>query len=127
MHRLVIGPVIAITLAAASGCGNDCGGPTAPCIVYNLRGTWSGTSTYINAPFTMMLSQTGTTVSGQYRDQFDQGSVSGTITGLAVVLDVNFGDTGIRLTGTIPERNRITGEIFVAVLGGRRFPFEMVR
>src|SRR5687768_17918218 len=35
------GPVIAITLAAASGCGNDCGGPTAPCIVYNLGGTRS--------------------------------------------------------------------------------------
>jgi hypothetical protein len=127
MHRFAICLVIAVSLAVAPACDNDCGGPTAPCIVYNLGGTWSGTSTYINAPFTMMLSQTGTTVSGEYRDQLDQGSVSGTITGLSVVLDVNFGDTGIRLTGTIPERDRITGEIFVAVLAGRRFPFEMLR
>ena len=127
MHRLSLCLAVAVSLVAIPGCDDNCGGPTAPCVAVNLGGTWSGTSTYINAPFTMTLTQSGTTVNGQYRDQLDQGSVSGTVTGVSVVFDVNFGDTGIRLTGTIAERNRITGEIFVAALGGRRFPFEMRR
>jgi hypothetical protein len=127
MRRLLMLFVVAISAIAAPGCGDDCGGPTAPCGSTNLGGRWSGTSTYINAPFTMTLTQTGTTVTGQYRDQLDLGSVSGVVTGTSVQFDVNFGDTGIRLTGTIPERNRITGEIFVPALGGRLFPFEMTR
>jgi hypothetical protein len=92
-----------------------------------LSGVWSGSSTYVNAPFTMDLRQTGATVTGQYRDQRDSGSVSGTLSGSAVALNVNFGDTGIQFTGSLVAPNRVTGEIFVAVLGGRRFPFEMVR
>jgi hypothetical protein len=75
----------------------------------------------------MTLRQTGDVASGQYRDQKDTGSVSGTVTGQAVMLDVNFGDTGIRFTGTVESRDRITGEISVPALGGRRFPFEMLR
>jgi hypothetical protein len=127
MRRLLMSFVVAVSVLATPGCDDDCGSPTAPCGTANLSGTWSGTSTYINAPFTMTLTQTGSNVSGQYRDQLDQGAVSGTVTGASVLLDVNFGDTGIRLTGTITERDRITGEIFAAALGGRTFPFAMTR
>jgi hypothetical protein len=75
----------------------------------------------------MSLQQSGTTVTGHYQDLKDTGSVSGMEVGPAVTLDVNFGDTGIRLTGTVAETDRVSGEIAVPVLGGQRFPFQMVR
>lgn len=126
--RFVTALVVLLALSAGAGCDEECTSPTAPCAgVLDLTGTWSGSSTYINAPFTMTLRQTGMTVSGQYRDQKDVGSVSGTLSEPSIVFDVNFGDTGIRFTGTVESRNRITGEILVPVLGGRRFPFEMIR
>lgn len=126
--RLVMALVVPLTLAATVGCERECGGPAAPCRGSDdLTGLWSGSSTYINAPFSMDLTQTATTITGLYQDRQDQGSVSGTLSGSSFVLDVNFGDTGIRLSGTIQAPNRLTGEILVPVLGGRRFPFEMVR
>jgi hypothetical protein len=39
---------------------------------------------------------------------------------------VNFGDTGIRYEGTIDTFDRISGTLWVPVLG-RTFTFEMVR
>jgi hypothetical protein len=92
-----------------------------------LSGQWSGTSTYFNAPFTMDLFQSGMAVSGRYQDQHDRGSVSGTFPGSGpVVLDVNFGDTGIRFTGMLDGPDRIRGTISGPVIGGT-FPFEMTR
>lgn len=101
--------------------------PTCRDSASDLTGFWTGSSTYINAPFTMDLRQTGSAITGRYLDQKDAGTASGTLSGSAVTIDVNFGDTGIRFTGTVVSPNRITGEIFAPVLGGARFPFEMVR
>lgn len=127
--RVVMALFVVVALAVGAGCRkHDCSSPTAPCSdPHNLTGTWSGTSTYINAPFTMTLRQTDTRVTGQYQDQKDAGSVSGTLVDTAVTLDVNFGDTGIRFTGTVMSSSRVSGEIFVPALGGRRFPFDMTR
>jgi hypothetical protein len=93
----------------------------------SLSGLWFGSSTYFNAPFTMDLFQSGTMVSGKYRDQHDAGTASATFAGSGpVVIDVNFGDTGIRFTGTLDGPDRIVGTISGPVIGGT-FPFEMVR
>jgi hypothetical protein len=94
---------------------------------FDLTGIWSGESNYINAPFTMNLTQRGDGFGGTYRDQKDFGGVAGRITGNQVVIDVNFGDTGFRMNGTIESADRIRGTLFVPVLGGRTFTFEMTR
>lgn len=126
--RFLTAVALALLVASAGGCDDDCGSPTDPCeATAALTGAWSGSSTYVNAPFTMQLQQSGANVTGQYRDQKDTGSVNGTVDGQTVVLDVNFGDTGFRMTGVIISPNRVTGEIMVPALGGRRFPFEMLR
>ena len=92
----------------------------------NLAGHWSGTSNYFNAPFTFDLTQSGNQISGRYVDQHDQGFVNGTVNNATVVLDVNFGDTGIRFEGTLQSANRITGIIRGSVIGGT-YNFEMTR
>jgi hypothetical protein len=120
----------AMALAAAIvlgivACGRS--SPTSPGGNLDVTGAWSGTSSYINAPFTMNLRHSGTAVTGEYRDRRDVGTVSGNVSGSTITLDVNFGDTGLRFTGTLPSRDRITGEILVPALGGRRFSFEMTR
>jgi hypothetical protein len=92
----------------------------------DLSGRWTGTSDYINAPFEFMLSQRGDIVSGTYQDQKDFGGVAGRITGTHILIDVNFGDTGIRFEGTIESDRRIRGTIRVPVLG-RSFTFELTR
>lgn len=126
--RLVTVLVMAFALAVTPGCDDECDSPTGPCPgSIDLTGSWSGTSSYINAPFTMDLRQSATTVTGQYRDRKDTGSVSGTLLGTSVTLDVNFGDTGLRMTGIVASSNRLAGEILVPVLGSQRFPFEMMR
>jgi hypothetical protein len=94
---------------------------------FNLTGVWSGESDYINAPFTMNLTQRGDSFGGTYRDQKDFGGVAGRITETQVVIDVNFGDTGFRMHGAIESAGRIRGTLFVPVLGGRTFTFEMTR
>jgi predicted phage tail protein len=94
--------------------------------VADVAGTWSGTSTYFNAPFTFELTQSGNIVGGTYQDQHDVGSVSGTVDGTSVVLNVWFGDTGTRFTGRIEAPNRIHGIIHGGPIGGP-YPFEMTR
>jgi hypothetical protein len=95
--------------------------------VGTIAGFWSGTSTYFNAPFTFDLVQNGTQVSGRYQDRHDTGFVSGTVgTGGSVLLDVNFGDTGIRFEGAFEGPNTVRGSIRGTVIGGV-FPFEMIR
>jgi hypothetical protein len=92
----------------------------------NLAGRWSGTSTYFNAPFTFELMQNGRQVTGAYSDQRDKGSVSGIVNIGSVILDVTFGDTGLRFEGSIENANRIRGTIRGTVIGGT-FPFVMTR
>jgi hypothetical protein len=129
MPARMLALIVACTLLAGTACKKrDCSSPTDPCgDPNNLAGAWSGTSSYINAPFTMELRHTGATVTGQYRDQKDTGTASGTVAASTVVIDVTFGDTGIRFTGTITSRSRVSGEVLVPALGGQRFPFDMSR
>jgi hypothetical protein len=92
----------------------------------NLAGVWSGTSNYFNAPFTFTLTQNGNQISGTYRDQHDFGFVSGVVNIGSVILDVYFGDTGIRYEGSIENANRIRGIVRGSVIGGP-YTFVMTR
>ena len=75
----------------------------------------------------MTLTQQRSAVGGTYRDQKDFGGVAGEVTGSQVIIDVNFGDGGLRMNGTIETANRIRGTLFVPLLGSRTFTFEMTR
>lgn len=126
--RFLTAVALALMLASAAACDDDCGSPTNPCEgTAALTGAWTGSSTYINAPFTMQLQQSGSGVTGRYQDQKDTGSVNGTVVAQTVALDVNFGDTGFRMRGLIVSPNRVNGDITVPALGGQRFLFEMSR
>jgi predicted phage tail protein len=92
----------------------------------NLAGVWSGTSSYFNAPFTFTLTQNGSDISGTYRDQNDFGFVTGIVNLGSVVLDVRFGDTGIRFEGSIEGANSIRGIIRGSAIGGP-YSFVMTR
>ena len=102
-----------------------CDNPTGPSRG-NLTGTWQGTSSYFNAPFRIVLEQNGSRLSGRYEDTFDAGTVRGDVTGDQVLIGVDFGDTGINLTGTIRTAREIGGTITGAVIGGT-YPFVMTR
>lgn len=92
----------------------------------NLTGLWAGTSDYFNAPFAFDLTQSGNDITGRYSDQHDQGFVTGSINGTTVVLDVRFGDTGIRFEGTLETADRIRGTIRGSAIGSG-YTFTMMR
>ena len=114
--------VVAVNAFGGSGASNE-----LPVLVGDLTGLWFGTSDYHNAPFQFNLVQMGGSVSGNYQDQHDSGSAFGRLSGNRIQLDVNFGDTGIRHEGVIERANRISGLLYVPVLGERTFTFQMMR
>jgi hypothetical protein len=118
--------VVATNAFGGSAASNEIAGSVTTTFVTGLSGFWSGTSNYFNAPFAFELVQTGNRFSGRYRDRHDLGFVSGTVNGNHIVLDVTFGDTGIRFEGTVQSANRIRGTIRGSVIGGV-YVFEMTR
>jgi len=99
----------------------------APVCTDGPTGIWDGTSSYFNAPFTMDMWVNGTSLAGQYADRHDVGYVWGTYAGgPAIVVNVNFGDGGIRLDGAFDGPDRIKGTMRVFSISGS-FPFTMIR
>ena len=99
----------------------------APVCTDALTGIWDGTSTYWNAPFTMDIWMNGTAIAGRYADRYDTGYIHGTYGGgPAVLILVNFGDTGIAFDGQFDGTERIRGMIRGGVIGGS-YPFVMTR
>jgi hypothetical protein len=106
------------------GCGD---GPTRPSPL-NLTGSWTGTSTYPNAPFTLVLTQTGGELKGDYRDGLDRSlAVTGTFTPPTFTLVVDFGDAKLHFTGTVTDARVAEGTMFTSALGNRPYPFQMTR
>jgi hypothetical protein len=99
----------------------------APVCADALSGVWDGTSSYFNAPFTMDLWLNGTAIAGRYTDRHDIGSVGGSYSsGPTIVMNVNFGDGGIRLEGEFDGPDKIKGTMRVTYISGT-FPFTMIR
>ena len=116
--------LICLLIVAALACDNGTTGPSAT----DLTGTWTGTSTYPNAPFQLIVTQTGNTIRGQYSDALDRSiSVTGTLTNPAFTIVVDFGDAKLNLNGTVMGPRRATGVMFTSALGNREYPFEMTR
>lgn len=94
----------------------------------NLSGTWTGTGTYPNAPFTLTLTQTGNRLRGKYTDQHDSSvSVDGTLAGDFMSVNVNFGDAGLVIEGEVQDSHEIRGTMRTPSLGNRPYPFTMRR
>jgi hypothetical protein len=117
--------VIVLTALFALAChkGNPAGpGPA------DLTGTWTGISTYPNAPFQLTLNQDGGALRGQYSDGLDRSlSVIGTYTAPTFAIVVDFGDAKLNLNGTVLGARSAQGVMFTSALGNRQYPFTMTR
>lgn len=96
--------------------------------VSDLTGYWSGTGSYPNNPFKLVVIQDGGTFRGVYVDQHDASpSVSGSYAAPEFVLSVNFGDAGLLLQCVIEDAREINGVQRTPSLGNRPFAFTMKR
>ena len=112
-------------LAALSACHERT--PSGPGAT-DLTGTWTGTSTYPNAPFQLSLSQTSSTLRGEYRDGLDRSlAVTGTYMQPAMSLVVDFGDAKLNLEGNLDDARTVRGMMWTSALGNREYPFTMTR
>jgi hypothetical protein len=122
--KLVPIGLVVIAVALAPGCDD---GPTRPS-AFDLTGTWGGTSTYPNAPFQLVLTQTAVTLRGEYIDGLDRSlAVTGTYARPTIVIVVDFGDAKLNLTGTLTSARSAEGVMFTSALGNRDYPFTMTR
>lgn len=116
-----------VLLALATGIACDGRSPASPTTV-DLTGTWTGSSTYPNAPFELDLVQTGATLRGEYRDELDRSiGVTGTYTRPDFAIVVDFGDAKLNLQGTVRNARYAQGTMFTSALGNQPFPFVMTR
>jgi hypothetical protein len=123
--RAISSLALALVCTAAATCNGDT--PSAPTAA-NMSGTWTGTGTYPNAPFQLVLTQTGTTLKGEYSDRLDRTTgVTGTYTEPTFLISVNFGDAGLTLSGTVVSPRSAQGTMFTPSLGNQMFPFTMTR
>lgn len=121
--RSISAAVIVLACFVLPGCDS----PVAPTTT-NLSGTWTGTGTYPNMPFLLVLTQTGTTLRGSYRDQHDASlSVDGTFTDPTFAIVIDFGDAKLNITGTVVSARTVEGQMFTSALGNRLYPFTMTR
>lgn len=123
--RLLSSVVLALACIALPACESD--SPLAPS-ADNLAGTWTGMGTYPNMPFELVLTQTGTTLRGSYKDQHDASlSVDGTFTNPAFAIVIDFGDAKLNITGMVVSARTAEGQMFTSALGNRLYPFTMTR
>ena len=123
--RLISAVVLSMACLASPACNGD--SPTAPS-ADNLAGKWTGTGTYPNMPFELVLTQTGTVLRGNYKDQLDtSSSVDGTFTNPTFAIVIDFGDAKLNITGTVVTARTVEGQMFTSALGNRLYPFTMTR
>ena len=117
--------LVVVLLVLALAC--DDRSPTNPTVA-DMTGTWTGTSTYPNAPFTLTLTQAGETLRGQYSDAHDRSmSVTGTLTSPTVAIVVDFGDAKLNVNGSLLDARTAQGVMFTSALGNQQFPLTMTR
>ena len=117
--------LVVLALVVTAACGGD--SPAAPSAT-DLTGRWSGTSTYPNSPFELQLTQSGSTLRGDYADQHDRStSASGALENGTIALVVDFGDAKLHFEAAVAGPRRVEGVMFTSALGNRRYPFTMTR
>lgn len=123
--RRIAALALALACVLAPGCDGD--SPTGP-TTSDMTGTWTGTGTYPNMPFRLVLTQTGTTLRGEYSDQLDRSlAVGGTVTFPTFAIVIDFGDAKLNITGTVVTARQAEGSMFTSALGNRLYPFTMTR
>lgn len=123
--RTIAALALALACVVMPGCDDE--SPTGPS-TNDMTGTWTGTGTYPNMPFRLVLTQTGTTLRGDYSDQLDRSpSVGGTVTSPTFAVVIDFGDGKLNITGTIVSARQAEGSMFTSALGNRLYPFTMTR
>lgn len=123
--RRIAALALALACVLTPGCDGD--SPTGP-TTSDMTGTWTGTGTYPNMPFRLVLTQTGTTLRGEYSDQLDRSlSVGGTVTFPTFAIVIDFGDAKLNITGTVVTARQAEGSMFTSALGNRLYPFTMTR
>jgi hypothetical protein len=119
--------VLVLLLALGTGFACDAASPAGPTAL-DVTGTWTGSSTYPNAPFELELVQTGNTLRGEYRDELDRSiGMIGTYTRPDFAIVVDFGDAKLNLEGTVRNARYAQGTMFTSALGNQPFPFVMTR
>lgn len=95
----------------------------------DLTGTWSGTGTYPNAPFRLIIVQQETTLSALYQDQHDQGRArsGAALSGNTMTLVIDFGDAGLEIVGTIDAPREMHGTMRTPSLGNFPHRFSATR
>ena len=122
---LVRSSLVVLALAVTAACGGD--SPAAPSAT-DLTGRWLGTSTYPNSPFELQLTQTGSTLRGDYADQHDRSTAaSGTLANGTITLVVDFGDAKLHFEAAVVGPRLVEGVMFTSALGNRRYSFTMTR
>ncbi|MGE5602043.1 MAG: hypothetical protein ACM30E_03270 [Nitrososphaerales archaeon] len=132
---------MAVLAFAAGACGDNRTPAVTP--VTDVSGTWvSSTSTYPNAPFQLVLTQTGQELSGSYSDRVDVStSLSGGYLrigpGGSMNMQINLANgEKLHLHGTVFGPNTIKGDMEVLVFqevlgvlqsGGTLYSYTMTR
>jgi hypothetical protein len=93
------------------GCGSA-KAPTSPTLP-DISGTWSGTSSYPNAPFQLILTQNGASLTGRYTDSSETDTaVTGLylepIPGGTASMSVHSGDGRLIIDGAVRRQNPLT-------------------
>ena len=105
-----------------------CSGSSTSPSRLDLSGHWNGTGSYPNAPFQLMLTQTGTTLRGSYSDRHDTSlSVHGTLVAGVMTIAIDFGDAQLHLEGTVENSERVRGTMRTSALGNTPYAFTMNR
>lgn len=116
---------VAVVVLTLNACDEST--PSSPSVA-NLGGTWTGTSSYPNAPFQMSLTQAGDSLRGEYADRLDRSlSLTGTYTRPAIAIVVDFGDAKLNFNGTVVDARTITGTMYTSALGNTPYSFTMTR
>ena len=105
-----VATVFALSVVSGGGCGSA-KTPTSPTVT-DVSGTWSGTSTYPNAPFQLILTQSGSSLTGRYSDSSETDTavtgIYGTVGG-SVFISLHSGDGRLFIDGTVIRERSIEG------------------
>ena len=107
---------LAILFASAATCGCSSSSPTTPTTV-SVQGEWRGStcapSNITSCVIILRLEQSGTALSGTWARTAGNGTLTGTVSGTAVALDLFFQGTPPTSTMTL----NVQGDVMTGSLG----------
>jgi len=121
-----VATLFSLSVVSSGGCGSA-KAPTSPTVT-DVSGTWSGTSSYPNAPFQLTLSQSGSSLTGRYSDTSETDipvtGFFGTVIGEQFI-SVHSGDGRLFIDGTVVREKSIQG--LITLPQAAKYQFTMTR